>query len=177
LHSKKKYRLWEDSRYGNSEHFPDVFEAMNMCHDALIKPIGHDEHRSHDPYTRFRKYTRRYTEGDSMVVYFGIWSHLPRSIFETTSVNIPIMDMSWEEDAYRVKALSHKATEEFSYDHIKSKWCYVSLPRIDHQYIRYKDDLPPSDAPPWMADREWRLLVSEMFDRELDDGESEHSDW
>jgi hypothetical protein len=177
LHSKRRYRLWEKSRYDNSEHLPDVFEAMNMCHEASIKAIGHDEHRNYDPYTRFKKYTRNYAEVDSMVVYFDTCSLLPRSIFSRTSKNIPIMDMLWEEDAYRVRALSHKATQEFSYDQLKLEWSHISLPRIDAEHARHEDNLTSSDAPSWITDPEWKIFASEIFDRELNDSESEHSDW
>ena len=177
LHSKRRYRLWEKNRYDNSEHLPDVFEAMNMCHNASIKAIGHDEHRNYDPYTRFKKYMRRYAEIDSMVVYFDTSSRLPRSIFSTMSMSIPIMDMSWQEDAYRVRALSHKAIREFSYDELKSRWPHIRLPCTDAQHSRHKNNLGPSDPPRWMICTEWETLASEIFDRELNDSESEHSDW
>jgi hypothetical protein len=177
LHSRRKYRLWEEERYNNSEHFPDVFEAMNMCHNASIEPIGHDAHRKYDPYRRFKKYCAVYNGFDSMIIHFGAHTRLPQPMFERTSVNIPIAYMVWEEDAYRVKASSYKMIKKFSYDEIRSKWSHISLPSIEHEHTRYLNDLGPSESPSWTTNEQWKIFVSEMFNREIEDDESEDSQW
>jgi hypothetical protein len=177
LHSMKRYRLWEENIHGNPEYFPDVFEAMNMCHDASIKAIGYDAHRNHDPYKRFKTYMRKYREGDSMVISFDSSIRMSQNLFARRSTNVPIMDMSWEEDAYRVRALSNKTIRELSYDQLKLRWSHISLPCIDNQHARHKENLGPSSTPPWMIDTEWTIFTSEIFDGEPNDAESEYSDW
>jgi hypothetical protein len=172
LHSKKRYRLWQASNDEDCEYFPNVFEAMNICESSSIKPVSHDVHRNHDPYTRFRSSTRLYSEQDSIFINFDIHSHLPQSLFQRKTTKLPIVKMTWEEDAYRVKATSHSKLMYFSYHDIKSKWPQIALPCIDHEYLHFEDD-SEMNTPDWTTKDEWIVFMSQIFDGETDNDQSE----
>jgi hypothetical protein len=173
LHSKKRYRLWESNPRRECEHFPNVFEAMNICHSSSIKPITHDVHRNHDPYTRFTSSTRPYGYQESIFINFDIHSHLPQSLFQRKTTKLPIEMMVWEEDAYRVRATSYERLMYFSYDDIKSKWPQIALPCIDHEYLHFEDDSAEPITPDWTTKDEWIVFMSQIFDGERDDDQSE----
>jgi hypothetical protein len=155
LHQNKMYRLWEQFRLGDQHDFPNVFEGMNMCHNMSIKPISYDMHRKYDPYTRFTERKRLFGEDDAIHILFNTK--------DETSNRLQISDMMWIEGAYRVEARSQYGTTWFAYSEIKSRWPWISIPRIDAEYAHHDNPLLPVHVPSWIMEDMWILFMLDLF--------------
>jgi hypothetical protein len=166
LHSKKMYRLWEQSPFGDIPWLPNPFEAMNICEQVSMKPVTYEVHRRHDAYTRFRMCIRMFYEHDSIHINFDTPRFPSKGLYKEMALSLPVSKMSWKEDAYRVSASSFRTPMNIPFEEMREIWPTVSLPRLTHEYMHHNDKVKTADIPLWSTYPTWSNYMSDIFDDE-----------